>query len=898
MPKDEMRGLSVYISDIRACKSSEAELKRINKELANIRQKFGDKKGLDGYGKKKYVCKLLFTFLLGHEVDFGHLEAVNLLSSVAFSEKQMGYLFVSVLLTENSELSRLIIQNCKSDLASPNELFVCLALHCIANVGGKEMAAAASREVQQLLVAPQSPFFVKKKAALCLLRFCRKAPELIPKGDFTARVVELITSPDLGVVTAVASLVLTLANHDPTEYRAAQHIAINRLHRLLLNATEEGYTYYSARAPWIVIKLLRILEVFPFPTDAALTERLNECLSTVLANAQKHVPDSGAKPKVNFFNANNACLFELVNLVVHYDNNRDLQVKIATQLGNFLTHKEVNMRYLALEGLAAIGETSLARDAARKHQATVLRLLKSEKDATVQQRAVHMLYAVCDTGAVQEIVQSLIEFLESAEYNLREELVLKIAILSEKYVVDYSWYVDVILKLLRIAGDYVVEEVWHRIIQVITNRQDVQDYAAKTCYEALLNPAAHETMVVVGAYVLGEYGNLIANDPNSSPAKQLQVLQSHYPLLSAANRAHLLTTYVKLSNLFPEMRQQIQQIFQSPNIRQSGDAEIQQRANEYLQLALLTNPSVLPAVLEEMPPYAERESSILAKLDKLRDVTDDTSGRKQRRQVKVLEQVSAAAVAAAVPAQTAPVVAIANADGFERFALTNSGVLYENPVIQIGAKGEFSGNMGRLTIFFGNRGQAPITAFSARAYMAEAPNALRIQAKPIDPTIPPGAQLQLVLQLDCAAPFAEPPVLDVNLTYQSRSVLLTLKLPVFVNKFFGPLPTPLGADEFFAKWNQLGGPPREVRHIVKSKVPIDIGHMRSVLVDFGFSVLDGVDPNGNNAVGVAILHTSAGQIGALLRVEPNPSAQMYRLTMRMSSDVACQCCCNLLASLF
>ena len=31
-----MRGLAVFISDIRNCKSKEAEIKRINKELANI----------------------------------------------------------------------------------------------------------------------------------------------------------------------------------------------------------------------------------------------------------------------------------------------------------------------------------------------------------------------------------------------------------------------------------------------------------------------------------------------------------------------------------------------------------------------------------------------------------------------------------------------------------------------------------------------------------------------------------------------------------------------------------------------------------------------------------------------------------------------------------------------
>ena len=49
-------------------------------------------------------------------------------------------------------------------------------------------------------------------------------------------------------------------------------------------------------------------------------------------------------------------------------------------------------------------------------------------------------------------------------------MVLKTAILSEKYATDYNWYVDVILQLIRIAGDYVSDEVWHRVVQVINER--------------------------------------------------------------------------------------------------------------------------------------------------------------------------------------------------------------------------------------------------------------------------------------------------------------------------------------------------------------------------------------------------------------------------------------------
>ncbi|KAF8355653.1 hypothetical protein PRIPAC_97276 [Pristionchus pacificus] len=78
---DGMRGLAVFISDMRNCKSKEAELKRINKELANIRSKFKGDETLDGYQKKKYVCKLLFIFLIGYDFDSGFMEVKNKSSS-------------------------------------------------------------------------------------------------------------------------------------------------------------------------------------------------------------------------------------------------------------------------------------------------------------------------------------------------------------------------------------------------------------------------------------------------------------------------------------------------------------------------------------------------------------------------------------------------------------------------------------------------------------------------------------------------------------------------------------------------------------------------------------------------------------------------------------------------
>ena len=166
----------------------------------------------------------------------------------------------------------------------------------------------------------------------------------------------------------------------------------------------------------------------------------------------------------------------------------------------------------------------------KKHLDTVIQALKTERDVSVRQRAVDLLYAMCDRSNAERIVQEMLAYLEAADYSIREEMVLKTAILSEKYATDYNWYVDVILQLIRVAGDYVSEEVWHRVIQVVTNREDIQGYAAKTCFDALQQPACHENMVKVGGYILGEFGNLIAGDQRSAPLIQFQLLQTRFHL--------------------------------------------------------------------------------------------------------------------------------------------------------------------------------------------------------------------------------------------------------------------------------------------------------------------------------------------------------------------------------
>ncbi|XP_062868759.1 AP-2 complex subunit alpha-2-like isoform X3 [Trichomycterus rosablanca] len=630
---DGMRGLAVFISDIRNCKSKEAEIKRINKELANIRSKFKGDKALDGYSKKKYVCKLLFIFLLGHDIDFGHMEAVNLLSSNKYTEKQIGYLFISVLVNSNSDLIRLINNAIKNDLSSRNPTFMNLALHCIANVGSREMAEAFASEVPRILVAGDTVDSVKQSAALCLLCLNRTSPDLIPMGEWTSRVVHLLNDQHLGVVTAATSLVVTLAQKNPDDFRTAVSLSVARLSRIVTSASTDlqDYTYYFVAAPWLSVKLLRLLQCYPPPEDAAIRGRLTECLETILNKAQEP-PKS---KKVQHSNAKNAVLFEAIGLIIHHDSEPTLLVRACNQLGQFLLHRETNLRYLALESMCTLASSEFSHEAVKTHIETVINALKTERDVSVRQRAVDLLYAMCDRSNAKQIVAEMLSYLKTADYSIREEIVLKVAILSEKYAVDYTWYVDTILSLIRIAGDHVSEEVWYRVIQIVINRDDVQGYAAKTVFEALQASACHENLLKVGGYILGEFGNLIAGDTRSSPLIQFNLLHSKFHLCSVPTRALLLSAYVKFINLFPEVKGTIQEVLRSDSQLRNADVELQQRAVEYLRLSCIASTDILATVLEEMPPFPERESSILAKLKKKKGSVSAPEAEENRKERNV-----------------------------------------------------------------------------------------------------------------------------------------------------------------------------------------------------------------------------------------------------------------------
>lgn len=67
---------------------------------------------------------------------------------------------------------------------------------------------------------------------------------------------------------------------------------------------------------------------------------------------------------------------------------------------------------------------------------------------------------------------------------------------------------------------------------------------------------------------------------------------------------------------------------------------------------------------------------------------------------------------------------------------------------------------------------------------------------------------------------------------------------------------------------------QECQKIFKAREPIDRSVIAQKLTGYGVGTIDGIDPNPDNYVSAAIIHTRTLQIGCLLRLEPNRQAEV------------------------
>lgn len=742
---------------------------------------------------------------------------------------------------------------------------------------------------------------------MTLLRLYRKHPSII-QSEWAERIVSLMDDPDMGVALSVTSLVMTLVQDSPDQYKASYTKAARRLKAIVVDGDcAADYLYYKVPCPWIQVKLLKLLQYYPPSEDTHIRRLIRDALTNIMESAMD-------MPKnVQQNNAQNAVLFEAINLVIHLDSERDLMIQISSRLGKFIQARETNVRYLGLEAMVHLAARTETLEPIKKHQNIIIGLLR-DRDISVRRQALDLLYSMCDSTNAQPIVSELLKYLQTADYAIREEMVLKIAILTEKHATDIQWYVDISLRLIAMAGEHVSDEVWQRVIQIVTNNEELQVYAAQNVLQYIKGDHCHETLVKIGGYVLGEFGHLIADNKGCSPIEQFLALSTKMNGCSFSTRAIILSCFVKFVNLFPEIKPQLLQVFSVYS--HNTDSELQQRACEYLALASLPTDDLLRTVCDEMPPFPERASALLTRLhqkhaggsDKRtwvvggRDANIDTKEFNLAQNTGLKRSFTNGAALQAhktnaaygkttngaaqngasdlsgldmvEPAKSPNFASAAHLSpdweiGYNRLLLKAEGILYEDSQVQVGLRTEYRGELGCIILYFTNKNTFPIHSFTT-TLDNRAPDALKTDIKGLpETTVQPDGQTQQMVMFEAKNVFTEPPT--VRISYLAGALqALTLQLPVVLHKYMDG--ASLNADEFFKRWKQIGTAreAQKVFGLINKTRTMDSSFTRRIVAGFNWGILDNVDPNPKNLVGATVLHTGeGGKFGCLLRLEPN-----------------------------
>ncbi|WFC96701.1 hypothetical protein MBRA1_003364 [Malassezia brasiliensis] len=590
----QMRGLTQYISELRACTTREAAERRVHKEMAHVRLKLGAGAKLDGYQRKKYVAKVLFTHLQGFPADVGDAEILTLLHSSRYSEKQIGYLALLHLGATRATRTPGVLDAIRRDLADLNEANTCLALHALASVHDIGLAEALAEDVLKLVVSPTSSPWVQKKAALTLVHLYRVFPEGVRLGEWSTHLARLVRHRNLGVSLSVAQLLCVVVRDDPAAFRACYRAAVDQLHQVVVDEDyKEIYLFHGLPVPWLQAALLRLLQRYPPTADATLLVRLDAVLGAVLRTEQ-----GADAADVQQRNAATAVVLEAVRLALHLGAHTPAATRAAVRLGALVDAEETNVRYVGLAALAQLAPrlptAAPLHTHRRAHRAAV-----GDPDAGVRRAALELVVALCDAQSVRSVVAYLLDAAPHAAAPLRARIVAHIAALAAQDAGEDAWYVDTMFAAVGVAGERAGAPVWPRVVQVVAQRAHLQAPAAARALDALRASAAHEALVQLGAYVLGEWGACVAAAPASAPRIQLRVLQERAPHCTPPTRAMLLTTYAKWLATYPELHAELVAVLSA--YTHSADAEVQQRACEYVALSQLDDPALLELVCAEIP---------------------------------------------------------------------------------------------------------------------------------------------------------------------------------------------------------------------------------------------------------------------------------------------------------
>ena len=591
-----MLKLREFIKRIRACKTLEEERSLCNKESAEIRNL---KKDTAQKLAVRSMTKCMAMSLLGYQTEFIHMTCISLLASQNFTQKRLAYLGICMLLDEKSDILLLSSNVIKKDLTSNNKYIVAAALNTIGEIGTPDMCRDMCPEIIKCLNSTNP--YIKKKAALALSKVVRSCPELIETIEHNLGTI--FEDKNHGVLLSGLALVEQVFKAEPKtvkKYKKYLSPMIKYLKNLISTSYAPEYDVNGITDPFLQVRILEILGYFGRASSKE-NEELEALLNSIPSNT-----DTTRK------NTGNSVLYELVRCIFSYDSSKSLKGLGGSILGQFLANKDNNYKYLALNTLNDIAKIDI--DTVQKHKNVILEFLK-DPDIAIKRRSLDLTYLIVNTENIRQIVTETLDFINStSNVEFKLELTSKIFYSLEKYSPSLKWEIDVLLKMLCLCEDSINEEIIWKIINLILNTKELQQYTMFRYFIAMQNMLEDtdvEALYHVGISILGELFKLIIGvSTTDEEGKTITITEEQIIDLiialdkssdtSESLRELLMNTCFKMiGKMSPESDEKLKKILQQES--KSFYPEVQERANEYITFTQIAKDDMQLKVTANVP---------------------------------------------------------------------------------------------------------------------------------------------------------------------------------------------------------------------------------------------------------------------------------------------------------
>lgn len=445
---------------------------------------------------KEYVIRLVYVEMLGHDASFGYIHAVKMTHDDNIHAKRTGYLAVTLFLNEDHDLIILIVNTIQKDLKSDNYLVVCAALNAVCKLINEETIPAVLPQVADLLSHQKEA--VRKKAVMALHRFYQKSPSSVNHliSNFRKR----LCDNDPGVMGATLCPLFDLITIDVNSYKDLVTSFVNILKQVAERRLPKSYDYHQMPAPFIQIKLLKILSLL-----GSGDKKASEQMYTIIGDTMKKCDSTS--------NIGNAVLYECICCIASLHPNPKLLESAADAIAKFLKSDSHNLKYLGIDALGRL--IKLSPEIAEQHQLAVIDCLE-DPDDTLKRKTFELLYKMTRSSNVEVIVDRMIDYMISINDNhYKTEIASRCVELAEQFAPSNQWFIQTMNKVFQHAGDLVNLKVAHNLMRLIAEGFGEDDDTAdcqlrSSAVDSYLHivgePKLPSAFLQVICWVLGEYG--------------------------------------------------------------------------------------------------------------------------------------------------------------------------------------------------------------------------------------------------------------------------------------------------------------------------------------------------------------------------------------------------------